>query len=272
MPRTREGSRQARTRTAPGMERGTHKATEPHANILPRARSPSQSPAVAVVHCSWCFAELWIRSERLSAALARCGGRGSARTDDLPRYFCSEAHEIAYCETHDGATDPYKHNGKCGYRVNGEGFAEVRVQWLTTRERAKYGGMSNSEGWIPEHNLIMAWYLGRPLYPVERVKHINGDTTDNRLANLRLYRGPREVTNDERLQDQIDHWQRSARLMLCAAIVLRGIEKTNGGDREEREALERLIRQEHGQGQKQARGARSGRGGLTDFTPEKAMA
>lgn len=71
-----------------------------------------------------------------------------------------------------------------GGRHFNEGYWRV---WIT--EDHPLAAMRNHRGYLPEHRLVMAEALGRPLGSNETVHHINGDRADNRLGNLQLRQG-----------------------------------------------------------------------------------
>lgn len=70
---------------------------------------------------------------------------------------------------------------KGGRYVTEQGYVQVLIG-----PEHPYASMRTANGYVLEHRLIMAEYLGRPIYPHETVHHIGGDKTENRIENLQL--------------------------------------------------------------------------------------
>jgi transposase-like protein len=72
-----------------------------------------------------------------------------------------------------------------GGRVEGNGQV-----WIKVQPDHPMASMRNRQGYIPEHRLVMAEHLGRPLLSTETVHHINNsESDDNRIENLQLRQG-----------------------------------------------------------------------------------
>jgi predicted DNA-binding protein YlxM (UPF0122 family) len=67
---------------------------------------------------------------------------------------------------------------KGGYAVDDGGYI---LQWMPEHPEVTSGG------YVRQHRLVMERELGRPLLPTEVVDHRNGDTSDNRPENLRVF-------------------------------------------------------------------------------------
>lgn len=78
----------------------------------------------------------------------------------------------------------YRNGSKAGRLQNPDGYIMIHV----LPEHPLYV-MANAGGYIPEHRLVMAEHLGRPLISTESVHHKNGIKDDNAIDNLQLRHG-----------------------------------------------------------------------------------
>ena len=83
-----------------------------------------------------------------------------------------------------------------GGRHYSHGYLMVALSSLSPQEQETLGIMATRSAgrYIPEHRLVMARHLGRPLTKAERVHHVNGVKDDNRIENLELHASNRSHT------------------------------------------------------------------------------
>lgn len=133
---------------------------------------------------------------------------------------CGERTQVATCTSkRTGAVQgmPRQYITGHNFRKNGEvqpnyrGYIRVYIQ-----PDHPYACMRSSSGQVPQHRLIMAEHLGRPLKREEHVHHINNIKHDNRIENLEL------VTGEQNLQYRTERARLAERVL--QAMEARGID------------------------------------------------
>jgi transposase len=77
-----------------------------------------------------------------------------------------------------------RHYAWQGGRRNHMGYVMVLLE-----SGHPFYAMAVSDGYVLEHRLVMAEFLGRPLGPKETVHHIDGNRSNNFISNLQLRHG-----------------------------------------------------------------------------------
>lgn len=81
-----------------------------------------------------------------------------------------------------GPNHPYWNGGT---RVRSDGYRDI---WIDPKDPLAVMRPKGSS-YVPEHRLVMARHLGRPLRKGETVHHIDGDRLNNDISNLQLRQG-----------------------------------------------------------------------------------
>jgi hypothetical protein len=85
--------------------------------------------------------------------------------------------------------------------VDGVGYIHRGYMYVAVPKSQRH--LSNGKPTLPEHRLVMAKHLGRPLSRDESVHHVNGEKLDNRIENLELWL--RSQPTGQRLSDKLAH-------------------------------------------------------------------
>lgn len=192
------------------------------------ARLPLEDRKGRTITCPVCSTqtwkpEAWLRRVKVPTCSSRCNGvlRGAewAKQGHKGRAAWSEAQEQALKERMTGPSNPAWKGGRT-YRNRKGAYANQPIKYV--RCPPEFLSMARKDGYVMEHRLLVAQVVGRCLTRTEVVHHINHDATDNRLANLMLFRSNAEHKKFEHgaaikpLWCGLNHSDTSVRCGACA--------------------------------------------------------
>ena len=100
-------------------------------------------------------------------------------------------------------------NWQGGRKTDRHGYVHIKVE-----ASDPLAIMRDSQGYVPEHRLVVARALGRPLTPSEHVHHIDQERSHNALENLVPLQGVANHNRIHRLQRQFEvEWDMIVKLL-----------------------------------------------------------
>lgn len=118
-----------------------------------------------------------------------CGGIPAIASQTRTRWGHVQGKPVKYIQGHQhiGRRGSQSGHYKDGRSTTHHGYTIVRIDSASPYFSMAKVDASGNTGYVKEHRLVMAEYIGRPLREEEVVHHENEDRTDNSISNLRLF-------------------------------------------------------------------------------------